>query len=886
MENKSEQQLSKKNNEKDTENDKNTNDIKSLLFYERIYLENKNNNSMSNNKIEKEVEKSKEKEYNFGINDDSLNNNSLINKNNNEKLKKSFNNINKDPNINHSNIINKTDTNIDPILKKLMDIDNDEQENIIIDNKNIENIKNEYNENTKKKDYNKKKRKKNGLNELNLSISNKKDKLIIFDNMEDDNINKDNKNIENKIYKLNVFTSSNNNKTNKEQNNSLSEEIEKSNSKILEEINKNKEDLTNNYKEEFFNDENNYVLPDLDIIKRYPIILINFDQNEEEDNYSKNLENYLNDEQKLDLLMKKQLMLPKAIEIENYVKNDHFKKFLELFGDIPFFEKIDYKDNISYINIDDKKVNNKFEIIENSFVGKIDYFINLLYKYKIYKKDENDSELKLMDCLIAMKHDFNIETNNSLKNEYVLFYRKVLNDGNSFFRAFIFALIEGYILKNNLSFVNLINMMKIITFEYKKKIKVNSNYSRCITRLEEIFTYFKNGKFQNALELFYNSFSLNNKYFDEYLIIFVKFILYFCKKKDLNNFNPKLIEFEFYDLILLPYIFNVSIEISLDIKMGKNNFIIFDAKNLTKNSQTIQLCFYKNNTFIYYSLDKYTKLLEYKIQKQKNELPKINKIIYKLEDKINCEQCNKKTTHIAFIEKRILICELCLNIYYENNINKRINSLIEKYINLDIFFRKVVLSKDKYLEDYEYLHIYNESFCDVILRKLIDYINVNNCWICSKCKIFKRKVKKLKCGCSYCRECHIDIIKKMTNEYFLLNPYEKKYIRKVRCLCGNNMDIISVIEEEEKNNENIELYYSMIERFNQYIKSLCMNCELKLLDNNKGKINVLNNKNKMINENHVLCSKCMESLKINGNNKNVFCKICSENHKISIDFEN
>ena len=704
--------------------------------------------------------------------------------------------------------------------------------------------------------------------------------------MEDDNINKDNKNIENKIYKLNVFTSSNNNKTNKEQNNSLSEEIEKSNSKILEEINKNKEDLTNNYKEEFFNDENNYVLPDLDIIKRYPIILINFDQNEEEDNYSKNLENYLNDEQKLDLLMKKQLMLPKAIEIENYVKNDHFKKFLELFGDIPFFEKIDYKDNISYINIDDKKVNNKFEIIENSFVGKIDYFINLLYKYKIYKKDENDSELKLMDCLIAMKHDFNIETNNSLKNEYVLFYRKVLNDGNSFFRAFIFALIEGYILKNNLSFVNLINMMKIITFEYKKKIKVNSNYSRCITRLEEIFTYFKNGKFQNALELFYNSFSLNNKYFDEYLIIFVKFILYFCKKKDLNNFNPKLIEFEFYDLILLPYIFNVSIEISLDIKMGKNNFIIFDAKNLTKNSQTIQLCFYKNNTFIYYSLDKYTKLLEYKIQKQKNELPKINKIIYKLEDKINCEQCNKKTTHIAFIEKRILICELCLNIYYENNINKRINSLIEKYINLDIFFRKVVLSKDKYLEDYEYLHIYNESFCDVILRKLIDYINVNNCWICSKCKIFKRKVKKLKCGCSYCRECHIDIIKKMTNEYFLLNPYEKKYIRKVRCLCGNNMDIISVIEEEEKNNENIELYYSMIERFNQYIKSLCMNCELKLLDNNKGKINVLNNKNKMINENHVLCSKCMESLKINGNNKNVFCKICSENHKISIDFEN
>ena len=67
------------------------------------------------------------------------------------------------------------------------------------------------------------------------------------------------------------------------------------------------------------------------------------------------------------------------------------------------------------------------------------------------KKEQNcDDELKkITNYLVDMKKKFNIDTKNSLKNDYILFYRKILNDGNSFFRAFIFALIEGSILENN-----------------------------------------------------------------------------------------------------------------------------------------------------------------------------------------------------------------------------------------------------------------------------------------------------------------------------------------------------------------------------------------------------------------------------------------------------
>ena len=813
---------------------------------------------------------------NFDINNIITNDKKIIDKNNNNNINDSINNdISNDKkriDIKKNNVIND-DINNDINIDINNDLNNDVNKHInneinnnkiIFDVNNV--IKNEYID-----EYNTKN------NITNIKICEYNNKLKIFDHKEDDSL--DDKNEDDKKYEINKFTISKKNK-NKEKNNSLSEEIEKSYSKILEEINKIKEELIN-YKEDYFKDENNYLLPDINIIKKYPIVLLNANEKEKyikEDNHNND-----NMEKQLRLLLKNSSVLEKIkLEIDNY-KNS-FENFLKFFGDIPFFTTFSYIDTLTLnnININEKK-NEKFEFIKNSFFGDFDYFINLLYKYK---RVENDNDLKkIVENLIEMKRHFNVYKSSNTINDYVLFYRKVLNDGNSFFRAFIFSLIEGYILNNNPFFSNFIRMMKIISEHYKKVISktINKGYNRCITRLEEILHYLKNDKIQNALELFYNSFSLKNNYYDKCLIIFIKFMLYYSKKKDLDDFNHQLIDFEFYDLILLPYIFNVSIEVAFEIKLGKNEFIIFDTYNSKKNKQKIQLCFYKNNTFIYYNIDQYTKFLNYNIIKQNENLPKINKIIYKLEDKIKCSNCNKKSTHIAFIEKSILICEFCLNEYIDNIIDNRINSIVNNNLYGDSLFKNIILPNDENLEDYEYMHLYNESFMETFHRKFKEYINIKKFWICSKCKRILPNIKKLNCGCYYCRGCLDKIIKKMTNEYILLNKYEKKFIGKVRCLCGNNMDIISVINDEEKNNKNINLYESMVERFNQYIKTLCMNCEIKLSDCNDGKINVIGNKNKIINENHVLCKKCMTSLKIRENNKNVFCKICSENHNISID---
>ena len=288
-------------------------------------------------------------------------------------------------------------------------------------------------------------------------------------------------------------------------------------------------------------------------------------------------------------------------------------------------------------------------------------------------------------------------------------------------------------------------------------------------------------------------------------------------------------------------------------------------------------------------MDMYILFVKNNIMKTYDKIPKINKIIYKFEKKELCQKCKKETFHIALIEKSIRICENCLKIHVDKIIQNRIKSLPGNYISQDVISKNIFFKKENfYLEDYEYLYLYNENILDSIQRKLVNYITEEKIWFCSKCQKFLKNTKKLKCGCYYCSNCLYDIIFKMTNEYMILNKYEKKHIGKVRCQCGVNMDILSVIEDEEqkeKNNKYKDKYKSMVERFNEYIKTLCMNCEIKIFDNNNpDKVNVLNNKNEQITESHVLCKKCVNSLKIKEKNKiKILCKICSENHDITMD---
>ena len=211
---------------------------------------------------------------------------------------------------------------------------------------------------------------------------------------------------------------------------------------------------------------------------------------------------------------------------------------------------------------------------------------------------------------------------------------------------------------------------------------------------------------------------------------------------------------------------------------------------------------------------------------------------------------------------------------------------------MDVFFKDFEIKNNSlYFEDYLYLHLYDNHIIDSIQEIFLDKIIKEEKWVCSKCRKFISKTKKLNCGCYYCSECRLNIIKKMTNGYIILNQYEKKNLKRIRCICGNNLDLLSLIEDYE-NDESInknDYLNSMNERLNSYVGVICMNCECKIFkyenNYNKDKINIRKitaiNVSNNINENHVLCKRCYEVLKLNKINYiEIFCKICNENHNI------
>ena len=511
------------------------------------------------------------------------------------------------------------------------------------------------------------------------------------------------------------------------------------------------------------------------------------------------------------------------------------------------------------------------------------------------KKKENklfmDKADILLDLINKKKEKYYGDNNigNAFVEKEVFFYRSVLNDGNSFFRAFLFGLLETYILENNIrkfkNFISLVSNSFFIDIYSEKEKDIETEAQ--ISQLEKIGKCLKNNNVKDALKLLYDSFSLNNN-LEKFLINFLKIILCFSKKIKKNNINLQSVEFEFIDLFFLSFIFEITLEISFDINMGKNKFCIFDTykkNNINNIKPLLQLCFYKNNTFIYYDIDKYLKLVKYNMIPKYENLPKINKIIYKLDKKLNCKKCEKETTHIALIEKSILICENCLIQCKDKYFKNRIDILKSSKLYKDILFKSLTIQKNKYyLDDYEYLHLFDDYLIDSIQKKFIDYIRENNYYFCAKCLNIIDNSKQMECGCFYCKGCLDEIIKKMTDEEIILNQYEKNHLGKIRCMCGNNMDILSVIEEKEKSiDENDEKYKLMIERLNKYISSICMNCECKIISFNnedERQIIISGNKNKNIKENHILCKNCYKNINLKKNNHVLFCKICSENHKV------
>jgi len=72
------------------------------------------------------------------------------------------------------------------------------------------------------------------------------------------------------------------------------------------------------------------------------------------------------------------------------------------------------------------------------------------------------------------------------------------------------------------------------------------------------------------------------------------------------------------------------------------------------------------------------------------------------------------------------------------------------------------------IDDYTYIQLFGRN----IWNELMDKLNNN----CSKCNTLSDRLHETKMNTNYCKECLLDLINKYTENYVVLNEYEKSNI--------------------------------------------------------------------------------------------------------------
>ncbi len=511
------------------------------------------------------------------------------------------------------------------------------------------------------------------------------------------------------------------------------------------------------------------------------------------------------------------------------------------------YQSCNFKEELPHINDNfEDDIFNKNNLNDKilSPISNLENFETFVYKYSCL------DNYKLM---ISANKNFNL-------------WRKCLFDGNSFYRVFMFCLIENYILNNNIKELETL----IAELIYEKNIdlynKNNIDTETFLIILAGLRKYLNENKTEKTYDLFLKSYLLKNQCFDKALIIYLRNVIFkyltevyeeeelYYKEKKLNYKNKKInleaikffgIEPEFVILNYITYLYNVNLNIlyiDSDFNNPKDNIIpIIDSES---DNILITIGFFFSGYIPLYDLNlSKNEILQKKISE--NNIS-IKQLTYLLNEKKKCKICNQKTNQLIFLQKQFIICYPCLRQHIKDIFYKRGVSLINnKFNGIEYSTRPIHLEKQYYIEEDEFIEILENS-------NIINHLNNMITSICVVCKqIFKlNQLSCLKCLCRYCEKCLIEKANNVTNNLKILNKYEKKTFSRKFCQCGNIFDFDDAINYR-KDITNIDINNAK-ERMEIYIKTLCMKC-LKTLnkynyDNNNNN-NDINNVETQSNEN-------------------------------------
>ena len=449
-------------------------------------------------------------------------------------------------------------------------------------------------------------------------------------------------------------------------------------------------------------------------------------------------------------------------------------------------------------------------------------------------------------------------------------WRITLGDGNSFYRVIMFFIIENYIFSKNIELLEaILNEMTSDKFIQDYKLK-KLEYKKPFEILSTILIMLENNMEEKAYKLFLKAYNIKNGCFDMLLIIYLKRVLYdyaekinkLLDEKKKTSQDKDLIESikinldEIENLYIQPNINNLYIIASLfdininlmaingDFFQPKIDFKIIINEEEDNPIPTCIMGFFFSSFHILYSPNFENDIFKNVLEEDN---PSITQLTFTLKDKKKCDICFKDTKHIIFLQKKFIVCHPCLQNYLNEILNERKSNFSkDKHFSLEYYSRKIHIQDDFYLDDYEYIELFEEKN---IVNELFIYLNCN---ACDKTNLKKNDLVKLKCGCIYCRECFDDAILQLTNNYgFLLECEYEIFKSKFECACKKLHSYKDLAKLVKKTDENLE---EAKKRMKEYIKVRCMICIKNLQNEEKvKKIKMRKDSNIM---DHFMCTKC------------------------------
>ena len=601
-----------------------------------------------------------------------------------------------------------------------------------------------------------------------------------------------------------------------------------------------------------------------------------------------------------------------------------------------------------YIHFEEEDLNVKVEeIFKELLTQPKDFFLAITKNLNDYMLKEKSGTVGPMCSTKALRNILNkkdsaVEQSFEELEKDIAATRIVLNDGDSFYRSFMFALIEHQIV-----YANLFDFKKLIygiSTKLRSKIferkNTDTNLNEILFILYLIYNDVSQGNIKNAYGILITAIN-QSRSFDYGLIKYMKVAL-----SEYIETNADAIfkdeHFEEIEAIAAPaYLVNHTFDYKgyiknrvLTMNYDADKFIVqlspavfhvnLDLYAIEGTAQEIPHISFLKNCFhclsdsttkfsiaLFYHFSRFNKLyskdflhlyedsITY-IMKEMSDVPRFTVT----KPSSMCDTCKVSSEEISFEHiPNFTFCKNCIIEAIDKIITKRISFITkENYNNIGYYVRPISLGNDF---DYK---LYDEDFIALFNRTIPQQLLYTMDCLCFNCmKPLDKTFNKMPCGCKLCNSCLINFIMEGTDHHIILNEYEKhtSKLKKVKCCCGNPFDLEAGIDMQPKE-KIVEYKRQAQERLAKLAEVRCAVCQKIHTKVNESKaVNMNTNTRKddpivkfSVNDStcdfpHIMCQGCVDvyrsevdkmakrgECKLDDVYIPIDCKICYKRHNV------